>query len=318
MKKYVVYMLLSVAGFFSACGDEGSVNIVSLNTFGSKVCRNDNVKVFVSAETSGEDLPTYEWGCSGGSLTNPPGLFENVWKAPNEPGEYEIWVKVERNGAEDTRRAIITVLDELFYSDFETPYYNEGFSNSDITLSQDTKTGSAKVVASKANALFRRNWSTELGIVPPYSMQMKYKPNKVSANTDYLGFRIAFLAEEGLQKRLDDVNFYVYPKTGEYKVVANYLDNATGSTTSLVAETGQNDIFKTMGVWSYVSVSINESKQFIVYFDGTEILKSSILNNFTESSFLIQGGFYDRSRVVGAISRQRWIHSSPTDVFHFV
>lgn len=290
MKKYVVYLLLSVAGFFSACDNEGSVNIVSLNTFGSKVCRNDNVKVFVSAETSGEDLPTYEWGCSGGALTNPPGLFENVWKAPNEPGEYEIWVTVERNGAKDTRRAKITVLDELFYSDFEAPYYNEGYSNSNMTLKQDTKTGSVSLTASKDEARFQRNWDAELGVAPPYSMQMKYQPTSFKAD-NVIDFRIAFMAlEEELARRLSNINFSVEPLTGEYCIKCNYYDMFTGMDVVLELEKGQNDLLKSMNIWRYIAISIDETNRFVVYCDGTKLVESNILSeHFDQASFPIQG-----------------------------
>ena len=91
MKKLVFNIAILICVIFTSCSDDDSVNIVSLNTFGTKFCRNDVVKVFVSAELSDDTDVSYEWGCDGGSMTNPQGLFENVWKAPNEAGTYEIW-----------------------------------------------------------------------------------------------------------------------------------------------------------------------------------------------------------------------------------
>ena len=80
MKKLVFNIAILICVIFTSCSDDDSVNIVSLNTFGTKFCRNDVVKVFVSAELSDDTDVSYEWGCDGGSMTNPQGLFENVWR----------------------------------------------------------------------------------------------------------------------------------------------------------------------------------------------------------------------------------------------
>ena len=146
---------------FTSCSDNDSINIVSLNTFGTKFCRNDVVKVFVAVELSDDTNVSYEWGCDGGSMTNPQGLFENVWKAPNEAGTYEIWCTVKCGGKKETRRSKMIVLDELFYSNFETPYYNEGWSNASMTVAFDANkgtNGAVKLTSTKADGRFARSW----------------------------------------------------------------------------------------------------------------------------------------------------------------
>ena len=64
MKKLVFNIAILICVIFTSCSDDDSVNIVSLNTFGTKFCRNDVVKVFVSAELSDDTDVSYEWGCS--------------------------------------------------------------------------------------------------------------------------------------------------------------------------------------------------------------------------------------------------------------
>ena len=49
MKKLVFNIAILICVIFTSCSDDDSVNIVSLNTFGTKFCRNDVVKVFVFA-----------------------------------------------------------------------------------------------------------------------------------------------------------------------------------------------------------------------------------------------------------------------------
>lgn len=289
MKKLILSLLLFTGCLLSSCSSDGEVSIVSLNTFGTKFCKNEKVKVFVSAKTEGSELPTYEWGCNGGTLTNPPGLFENVWQAPMEPGEYEIWVTVKCGGAEETRRSKMIVLDELFYSDFETPYYNEGFSNSSVKLEQDKASGSLKLTSSGEKGSSMRNWPSTAGIKAPYSMQYKYNPNKFSGENS-LDFKIVLNAlEETLPKTLQEVGLSIQPVTGKYVLTCSYVDNSTYQSEVLVAEEGTSDIFKTMNSWHFISLSIDGSNKVLVYFDGQKVIESNCLSNFVQSSYPIKG-----------------------------
>lgn len=288
MKKLIINILLLAGIMLTSCGDDGNVKIVSLNTFGNKVCMNDRVKVFVSAETNGDELPTYEWGCEAGTMTNPQGLFENVWQAPKAAGEYEIWVTVKCGGSKETRRAKMIVLDELFYSDFETPYYNEGYSNSSISLAQDAKTGSMKLTSSKEKGTWQRNWDDET-LLPPYSMQMQYNPQTFkSGNT--IDFRIAFYPVDGGTKTLRNINFSVEPLIGKCLVYGEYFDKEIGIVANVKTVESVNNDFKFTKKWKYLSVSINPSNLFIVYLDGVKIIESNFLTTlFPQSSYPIQG-----------------------------
>lgn len=288
MKKILLNLLLLIGILFTSCSDDGNVSIVSLNTYGSKVCMNDRVKVFVSAETDGKDTPTYEWGCTGGQMTNPQGLFENVWQAPKQAGEYEIWVTVECSGVKETRRAKMIVLDEYFYSNFETPYYNEGYSNSSMTLAQDSKTGSLKLTSSKEKGIFQRNWDDNT-LVAPYSMQMKYNPDTFkSGNT--VNFRIAFSSVTGVEKDLRNINFSIEPLTGKYAIYCEFYDLKQGVIANITANEGTSNDFKFTKKWKNISVSLDASNKFIVYQEGVKIVESTILStSFSQASYPIKG-----------------------------
>lgn len=52
MKKLIFNITILMCIIFASCSDDDSVNIVSLNTFGTKFCRNDVVKVFVSPNSA--------------------------------------------------------------------------------------------------------------------------------------------------------------------------------------------------------------------------------------------------------------------------
>ncbi len=287
MKKVLYSIFILLAGVLvTSCSDDSYVNVISVNTFGNKVCRNDNVKVFVTVDTDWDEKPSYKWGCNGGSMTNPQGLFENVWKAPNEPGTYEIWVEVESGKSKDKRSAYITVTDELFYSNFETPYYNEGYSNSSMTLAQQSS-NCLKLTSSGNKGVFQRNWGTALKA--PYSMQMQYNPQTFSKGYT-IDFRIAFNELDESNKILRDVNFSVEPNTGATSVYAQYVNKGNGMIESYTTNQQTISDFKFTKKWKYVSVSLDANNKFIVYADGEKLLESDILTSqFPQSSYPIKG-----------------------------
>ena len=287
MKKVLYSIFILLAGVLvTSCSDDSHVNVISVNTFGNKVCRNDNVKVFVTVDTDWDEKPSYKWGCNGGSMTNPQGLFENVWKAPNEPGTYEIWVEVESGKSKDKRSAYITVTDELFYSNFETPYYNEGYSNSSMTLAQQSS-NCLKLTSSGNKGVFQRNWGTALKA--PYSMQMQYNPQTFSKGYT-IDFRIAFNELDESNKILRDVNFSVEPNTGATSVYAQYVNKGNGKIESYTTNQQTISDFKFTKKWKYVSVSLDANNKFIVYADGAKLLESDILTaQFPQSSYPIKG-----------------------------
>ena len=300
MKKLVFNIAILICVIFTSCSDDDSVNIVSLNTFGTKFCRNDVVKVFVSAELSDDTDVSYEWGCDGGSMTNPQGLFENVWKAPNEAGTYEIWCTVKCGGKKETRRSKMTVLDELFYSNFETPYYNEGWSNASMTVAFDANkgtNGAVKLTSTKADGRFARSWDN---VSVPFSTQVDYAVNACPSDNNFAEIRIEFA-------RINNATFYVtkacfttYPKTGAWKATYTTTNVTTGETTDITIDEGtdtanfkfKKDAFKT------IAVSIDANKKFIVYYDAKKYFESSALASVQDQYYVSRSGFGLDNKVV--------------------
>lgn len=238
MKKLVFNIAILICVIFTSCSDDDSVNIVSLNTFGTKFCRNDVVKVFVSAELSDDTDVSYEWGCDGGSMTDPQGLFENVWKAPNEAGTYEIWCTVKCGGKKETRRSKMTVLDELFYSNFETPYYNEGWSNASMTVAFDANkgtNGAVKLTSTKADGRFARSWNN---VSVPFSTQVDYAVNACPSDNNFAEIRIEFARINSAAFYVTKVCFTTYPKTGVWKATYTTTNVTTGETEDIIIDEG--------------------------------------------------------------------------------
>ena len=77
--------------FLVGCGDEEYIRIESLSAMGDEFYCNQKVKLWMCVESSDLWHTDYEWGCDGGKLTQPQGLDEMTWQAPNKPGTYKVW-----------------------------------------------------------------------------------------------------------------------------------------------------------------------------------------------------------------------------------
>lgn len=286
MKTIVYSILISLAGLVvTSCSDDSYVDIISINTFGNKVCRNNNVKVFVTVDADWDEKPSYTWGCNGGTMTNPQGLFENVWKSPDVPGTYEIWCEVKSGNSKEKKSAYIIVTDELFYSDFEAPYYNEGYSNSSMTLAQNSS--ALKLTSTGNKGVFQKNWDNVLH--SPYSMQMRYNPQTFSKGYT-IDFRIAFNEVDESSKILRNVNFSIEPSTGATSVYAQYVNKENGKIETATTDQQTLSDLKFTKKWMYISVSLDASNKFIVYADGQKIIESNILTSqFPQSQYPIKG-----------------------------
>ncbi|MBD5284853.1 MAG: hypothetical protein HDS29_01065 [Bacteroides sp.] len=267
MKKNILYILMMVV-MLASCKDDGEVTIHSLNTFGNKVSRNDKVKVFVSVETSDELETTYSWGCDGGNFTNYDGLFQNVWVAPNEPGEYELWVTVKCDGKKETRRAKMTVTDELYFRDFETPYYNDGYTANSMTVAQSN--GTARLTSSNANGRWRIVWINKLAedVKIPHSQQITYKWDTVDKTNDQFRQRFKFNNTNKDYVYLDYVQFETRFTTGEGAwTIQAYNSNRGGTVSTTVAVPG-TPVKLAKNVNAIGAMSIDANWNAYYYVDG--------------------------------------------------
>lgn len=270
MKKNILYILMMVV-MLASCKDDGDVTIHSLNTFGNKVSRNDKVKVFVSVETSDELDTSYSWGCDGGSFTNNDGLFQNVWVAPNEPGEYELWVTVKCDGKKETRRAKMTVTDELYFRDFETPYYNDGYSANNMTVAQSN--GTAKLTSSNANGRWRIVWINKLAddVKVPHSQQISYKWDVINGTNDHFRQRFKFNNTYKDLVYLDHVQFETRFNTGEGAWTIQVYNSNRGGTVSKTVPLDGTPVKLAKNVVARGAMSIDANWNAYYYVDGNLI-----------------------------------------------
>lgn len=221
-------------------------------------------------------------------------------ESSEEAGTYEIWCTVKCGGKKETRRSKMTVLDELFYSNFETPYYNEGWSNASMTVAFDANkgtNGAVKLTSTKADGRFARSWDN---VSVPFSTQVDYAVNACPSDNNFAEIRIEFA-------RINNATFYVtkacfttYPKTGAWKATYTTTNVTTGKTEDITIDEGtdtanfkfKKDAFKT------IAVSIDANKKFIIYYDGKKYFESSALASVQDQYYVSRSGFGLDNKVV--------------------
>ena len=127
MRKLFIHT--AVAGIALAalsCKKKLDVAIVSLNKPGEEFYYGEKVPVWASTNGEKEGI-SYEWSATGGTFDGwrTQNLFENLWIAPNKPGEYTVTATAKNTGSTSSRSTVMKVT-RYFFDDFQSPYTLNG------------------------------------------------------------------------------------------------------------------------------------------------------------------------------------------------
>jgi len=145
-KTYKLFTLVALCVFAVSCKKDKGLMLESLNKAGEEFYFGEKVPVW--ATTAGGDLNdmTYEWTATGGTFDGfrTQNLFENLWIAPNEPGEYTITVKAKSNGSTSSKSTKMKVT-RYYFDEFQSAFTlnGNGWSTSNTTNNLITNTDTA-------------------------------------------------------------------------------------------------------------------------------------------------------------------------------
>lgn len=139
-------ILLAVCTGAFSCKKDTGIQIESLNKGGSEFYFGEKVPVWAS--TNGDkDGIVYSWSATGGSFdgNRTQNLFENLWIAPNEPGEYTITVTAKNGGSSSSKSTTVRVV-RYYFDEFQSSYTlnGNGWSTSNSTNTLKTNTDAAQ------------------------------------------------------------------------------------------------------------------------------------------------------------------------------
>jgi len=112
--KSFILMLLCVTLGLVACSDDDYIEIESLSAMGDEFYCNQKVKLWMCVRSSDLLSTDYQWECDGGALTQPQGLDEMTWQAPDKPGTYTVACKVSVGGKSERREHKLYVSSYFF------------------------------------------------------------------------------------------------------------------------------------------------------------------------------------------------------------
>ncbi len=209
-KTYKNFALIAVCVFAMSCKKDKGLMLESLNKAGQEFYFGEKVPVW--ATTAGGDLNdmTYEWTATGGTFDGfrTQNLFENLWIAPNVPGEYTITVKAKSSGSSSSKSTKMNVT-RYYFDEFQSAFTlnGNGWSTSNTTnkliTNTDTAASRLELTASSTSAPnVRRN----LDLAPlkiPFSIRTR------------LGWKSYFRANSTITISL----FFVQPTNPTYPYI---------------------------------------------------------------------------------------------------
>lgn len=172
-KYFLTYcIVLSIA--LSACEKDDPVRIDSVNKDGDEFYFGERAVMWTSAFGDLDKL-SYEWRCSGGKFegARTQNLYENLWIAPDYPGNYEIEVKATAREKSDSRRVYMRVTN-YFFEYFTNSKNPAGWTGGNTTRTFTTING---VDCYKSEAIstsdgYVRLPFTKAPLSPPFSVQV--------------------------------------------------------------------------------------------------------------------------------------------------
>jgi hypothetical protein len=107
-----------------SCKKDKDATIESLGKSGQEFYFGEKVAVWAVTAGDKEDI-SYEWTATGGTFDGfrTQNLFENLWIAPTEPGEYTVTAKVKDGGSSRSTTMKVT---RYFFDEFQSPYATSG------------------------------------------------------------------------------------------------------------------------------------------------------------------------------------------------
>jgi hypothetical protein len=154
-----LFVIVTISLFVSSCEKDLKPEIESLMKPGEEFYFGERVPVWASTQ-NGDWQTQYEWSATGGYFDGwrTQNLFENLWVAPNVPGDYTITVTA-KNGSQSSSRSTNMKVTRYFFDEFQSDRFTLGefgwltsnaavsrFPNADTALSRIIVDGNTTAV----------------------------------------------------------------------------------------------------------------------------------------------------------------------------
>lgn len=311
MKIFKLFTVIVAAGIvFTGCKKDPEVELVSLNKIGEEHYFGEKVLMWASTEGDKKGM-TYEWKATGGTFEGErtQNLFENVWIAPRQVGQFDV-SSTAKNGKSSSTRSTNMNVTRYFFDHFQSPNLftgngwpgwalsNAGFTrrNVDDKLTSAVGILSTRVNASNTDAIFRKVLdAAELRI--PFSIRSKiYYVNPFKTGAPF-SISLTFRQPRTNPERpfIREIRWEIYPSPTNatsinyqirYEVFTPSKNQSVFSTNTGVYPaatpllnpiSGRNNTLFTMpsNTPKLFTFSISADETFVAHVDGVEWFRSN-------------------------------------------
>lgn len=320
--KYKLIIGLFFFTWLLSCSDESFIEIDSLSSDGNEFYCNQKVKIWMNVRSSDLWHTDYEWSADGGTLTQPQGLDEMTWKAPNVPGTYTIRCKVTVGDKTDIREKKMFVSSYFFEKFEKSPYAFSGQSSTTLSLRTETVNGQSNGwlranvnSSSEVNRYLNRSFG-DPELATPFSIRAKigFESNAPTLATIKVGNKTGNTMLEYQLNCLKDpssvtgfvsrISFSWYPTnvspgfpavpTGGISPDGSvtYNSKVTVQTRNEMGLTTTHDLYYTIGkmstfsnqIYKKVGMAIDENYLLHVFIEGEEVLTTPVISELRVSN----------------------------------
>ncbi len=295
MKRYsILISLLTVILLFGCKKDDGLVAIDSLYKNGNEFFQGQKVPVWIGVQVADLSSTSYNWECNGGTFSGPKGLFQNVWVAPRQAGDYLVSCTVASNGKSEKKSVKMTV-GPYFFDKFSVASTNFSVSNFTATYPN----GEVLLVGSKSNTRgsFRRAFGDTALFNPfTYKADMAWRVKYKNA-TSSMYYRLQMdkpvrYDNSKLKQYVREIRLEIWPtSTGtanNYSLSYEVFSSEFSMSTWTTIETGRKTPFiftdgakaaDKLGMRP-IGISVSTDYKINVTLDGVSVLSSDAIKTW--------------------------------------
>lgn len=318
-KIYNLFSIVALCVFAFACKKDVDVKIDSLNRPGNEFYFGEKVPVWASTVGDKHGI-SYEWTATGGTFDGfrTQNLYENLWIAPNTPGDYTITATAKNDGSSSSKSTNMKVT-RYYFDEFQSTYTLNGngwtTSNTTNTLKANTDPAlsTLEVTASSSSAPNIRRTLNLAELKIPFSIRTKLgwksywrsgQPVTISLYFNQPSTpAIPYLREirweiwptanpattDNYQIRYE--TFVPASNTSKFSTVGNTLPNPLPLVDPVKGK--RPDLAMANGAIKNLSFSIDASNVFHVYIDGQLWFTSNGIKDWLDYAKANFAGFQD-------------------------
>lgn len=313
-------MILCIAAV--SCKKDDKVEIVTLSKAGEEFYFGEKVKVWAGTQGGDNTTVSYKWTATGGTFDGwrTQNLFENLWIAPAQIGDYTVTATADHKGSNASRSTNMKVT-RYFFDEFQSEFTFEGngWAQADMTnslvIDNDPLKSVIEITAATVNktAVLRRDLNlADLRIPLSVRANLGWKTFFRAGQPVIVSLFFKQPAENTNYPFLREIRWEYYPTvdpatTDSYQIRYETFIPASGkstfSTTTAVLPAplplinpvkGKSTLFKSLtGVEKSIAFAIDANNVFTTYVDGVQWFSSNGIKDWLAYCKTTYPGFED-------------------------